>query len=145
MKLIILACSMFLILALPLAAEAQTASRISITSTLESVRITRTTRVSYFLLWNREITPTPLGHAFLTCHRAPLGVWTCNSTYTLPYGRLATMGEAHHFRRYSLIIVGGTRSKRAVRESAQGYQGVAGTLTTWRIGPGTYRLAFAIQ
>jgi len=145
MRYLILTAALLLLLPLPASAQGE-ASKIAITSTLDGSRSHGSgIHVFYYLLWNKARTPTPLGHAYTTCIRAPIATWVCSSIYTLPYGRITALGEAHGFRRHSAIITGGTRSRRAVRELQPGYAGAEGTITTFRIGPGTYRLVFLLE
>jgi hypothetical protein len=118
-------------------------ARISITATLEAIRSNGPNqRVRYYLLWNKQITARPLGYAYMSCNKGPQDVRVCPTVYSLPYGKITALGTVHSFARFSLVITAGTQSERARREGNRGYAGIQGTVTTWRVGPGTFQLSF---
>lgn len=145
MKLALLAIAALLAFPTVLSAQADGRSKIGISATLEAIRATPGHRVYQYLLWNRRITQRPLGHAFTSCNVGPGNVRICTSTYSLPLGRIVVVSEMHSLRRFSGVITGGSRSRRAAREGRAGYIGAAGTATSTRLGPGTYALTFVLE
>lgn len=142
MKIIVSFWLIVLAMAMPHALSAQTPApqqprkiHIHITATLERVTIEGSSLSHFYLLWNRRIRARPLGHAFSQCQRILRRTFTCTSIFILPLGKITTMGSLHGFDRYSVVITGGTKR----------YVGAAGTLDTWREGPGTYTLIFALE
>lgn len=135
-------------LVLPLALSAQTApitQRIGIVATVESVTHSQTSQVRFYLLWNREISARPIGHAYQACLGAANGGWVCTSIHTFPFGRISATGEARTFAHFSSVITGGTQSRRARRVDHPGYVGATGTLVARRIGPGTFHMTFLLR
>lgn len=59
-------------------------------------------------LYNRRVTPTPIGHADILCTLISQTRRSCTSTYTLPKGRIVTSGVIDTRLIYELAIVGGT-------------------------------------
>lgn len=144
----ILACTLLVALIAPFVASGQSSplhGKIPITATLEAIRFSHGGQVRQFLLWNKAISTRPIGHAFASCRFGPGNVSICTFIYVLPYGKITTVGELHNFEHYSTVITGGSRSKRAVVDGKPGYARIAGTSTTFRIGPGTYTLVFVLE
>ena len=132
------------VLLVTLGASAQSngaASVISVEATLLSVTDTgREARSDLLLLWNRDVRPTPIGHAAISCrkfHRdfaVGRNIYNCFGTYVLPLGKIAVQGIAHGLQRYTFVITGGTGA----------YVGKNGTMFSRRIGPGTLRVSFRL-
>ncbi len=142
----IFACIFLLALVFPLIASSQTVHGvIRITSTIEAIRFSHGGQVRQYLLWNKDKRARPIGHSYTSCRFGPGNVAICNSIYSLPYGKITTTAEVHNFDRFSAVITGGSRSKRAVKDDYPGYTRIAGTATTLRIGPGTYSLIFVLD
>jgi hypothetical protein len=59
-------------------------------------------------LYNRRVTPTPIGHADILCTLISATRRSCTSTYSLPKGRIVTSGVIDTRLIYELAIVGGT-------------------------------------
>jgi hypothetical protein len=59
-------------------------------------------------LYNRRVTPTPIGHADVLCTLLSRTRRSCTTTYTLPRGRIMTAGVIDTRLIYELAIVGGT-------------------------------------
>ena len=119
------------------AAGAQdTPSVIRVSTSTVDVRESSDTRSDVMFLWNREIRARPIGHAVLSCIALGSGgllgrgVWSCTAIYVLPLGKISASGEIHSFRRYTLVVTGGTGR----------YLGAAGFLFSRREGPGNHRL-----
>jgi hypothetical protein len=93
-------------------------------------------------LYNRHITPKPIGHEEAMCTylgRGGIlgdGSRQCNITFYLPRGRLFVSGTVHSLLFYSLPVVGGTGI----------YDNVRGTLTVTflRSGPTRQLLFFRL-
>ena len=86
------------------------AVRVSDTGTLG--RSTGDSSAETLSLWNRRITPYPIGHAVIYCEIADAldaHLEICTSVFTLPKGRLVAVGERHSRYRYWLPVVGGSR------------------------------------
>jgi hypothetical protein len=82
------------------------------------------------LVYNRRITPRPLGHEELICTYLGRGgvlgggSRSCDLTVYLPEGRIMATGTVHNLALYSLAVVGGTGI----------YDNVGGTLTVTFLG-----------
>jgi hypothetical protein len=85
------------------------------------------------LLYNRGITPSPIGHSDITCMSTGTGSSSCSGTYFLPKGKLMVAGVLASRLFYELAVVGGTRL----------YDNARGTLTATALG-GTPRHEFLI-
>ena len=85
------------------------------------------------LLFNRGITPEPIGHSDITCMASGTGSSNCSGTYFLPKGKLMVAGVLASRLFYELAVVGGTRL----------YENARGTLTGTALG-GTPRHEFLI-
>jgi hypothetical protein len=80
--------------------------------------------VVYTLVYNRRITPRPLGHAEFLCTYTVGFNRTCRGTVLLPQGRLEVSGIMRFRQFYVLAVIGGTGL----------YDNARGTLTVTRIG-----------
>jgi hypothetical protein len=76
------------------------------------------------LLFNRGITPEPIGHSDITCLATGTGSYNCSGTYFLPKGKLMVEGVLSSRLFYELAVVGGTRL----------YENARGTLTATALG-----------
>jgi hypothetical protein len=76
------------------------------------------------LLFNRRITPRPLGHADLVCTYTFGNTRQCTGTYELPAGKLVVSGPMTFRQFFQLAVVGGTGK----------YDNVGGTLTVTSLG-----------
>jgi hypothetical protein len=85
------------------------------------------------LLFNRGITPEPIGHSDIMCTSTGTGSWNCTGTYFLPKGKLMVGGVLASRLFYELAVIGGTRL----------YENARGTLTGTALG-GTTLHAFLI-
>jgi hypothetical protein len=85
------------------------------------------------LLFNRGITPEPIGHSDIMCTSTGTGSWNCTGTYFLPKGMLMVGGVLASRLFYELAVIGGTRL----------YENARGTLTGTALG-GTTLHAFLI-
>jgi hypothetical protein len=85
------------------------------------------------LLFNRGITPSPIGHSDIMCTSTGTGSANCTGTYFLPKGKLIVAGVLASRLFYELAVVGGTRL----------YENARGTLTGTALG-GTPRHEFLI-
>jgi hypothetical protein len=65
--------------------------------------------IIYDLLFNRKITPKPIGSARFLCTFMTGITRTCIATITLPRGELVASGTVRYRQFYDLAIVGGTR------------------------------------
>lgn len=146
MKRIIACISLALIFPVMVSAQTPvTHGKIPITATIEAIRFSHGGQVRQYLLWNRQESVRPIGHGFASCRFAPGNIGICTFIYSLPYGKIVTVGEVHNFAHFSAVITGGSRSKRATLAGQPGYTHIAGTLTSFRIGAGTYSLVFVLQ
>jgi hypothetical protein len=80
--------------------------------------------IAYTLVYNRRITPRPLGHAEFLCTYTVGPNRSCRGTILLPQGRLEVGGILRFRQFYVLAVVGGTGL----------YDNARGTLTVTRIG-----------
>ena len=71
------------------------------------------------LLYNRRITPTPIGHATMVCTSVSTSNQSCEATYFLPKGEIVVQGVIGSRLIYAVAITGGTGL----------YDNVRGTLT----------------
>jgi hypothetical protein len=85
------------------------------------------------LLFNRGITPEPIGHSDIACTSTGTGSSNCSGTYFLPKGKLMVAGVLASRLFYELAVIGGTRL----------YENARGTLTGTALG-GTPRHEFLI-
>jgi hypothetical protein len=76
------------------------------------------------ILFNRRITPAPIGHSDLMCTATGTGSHNCSGTYFLPKGKLMVQGVLASRLFYELAVVGGTRL----------YANARGTLTANALG-----------
>jgi hypothetical protein len=76
------------------------------------------------LLFNRGITPEPLGHSDIMCTNTGTGSANCSGTYFLPKGKLMVAGVLASRLFYELAVIGGTRL----------YENARGTLTGIALG-----------
>jgi hypothetical protein len=76
------------------------------------------------LLYNRGITPTPIGHSDVMCTATGTGSYNCSGTYFLPKGKIMVEGVLASRLFYELAVVGGTRL----------YENARGTLTGTALG-----------
>ena len=76
------------------------------------------------LLYNRGITPAPIGHSDIMCTRTGSGSSNCSGTYFLPMGKLMVAGVLASRLFYELAVIGGTRL----------YENARGTLTAIALG-----------
>jgi len=141
----ILACIVLALIITPIASSQTIHGKIPITSTIEAIKFTAGGQVRQYLLWNKEESPRPIGHAFVACRYGPGSVAICTSIYSLPYGKITTTAEVHNYGHYSGVITGGSRSQRAKKDGHPGYLRIIGTVATVRIGPGTYSVIFVLE
>jgi hypothetical protein len=59
-------------------------------------------------LYNKGITPTPIGHSDITCINTGTGSQNCTGTYFLPKGKIMVGGVIASRLFYELAIIGGT-------------------------------------
>jgi hypothetical protein len=59
-------------------------------------------------LYNKGITPTPIGHSDFTCVNTGTGSQSCTGTYFLPQGKIMVGGVIASRLFYELAILGGT-------------------------------------
>jgi hypothetical protein len=59
-------------------------------------------------LFNKGITPTPIGHSDLTCTNTGTGSMNCSGTYFLPKGKIMVGGVIASRLFYELAVMGGT-------------------------------------
>jgi hypothetical protein len=68
-------------------------------------------------LFNKGITPTPIGHSDLTCMNTGTGSQNCTGTYFLPKGKIMVGGVIASRLFYELAVMGGTGLYDNVRGS----------------------------
>jgi hypothetical protein len=76
------------------------------------------------LLFNRGITPSPIGHSDLSCTNTGTGSKSCSGTFFLPKGKIMVAGVLASQLFYEVAVVGGTRL----------YENARGTLTVTALG-----------
>ena len=76
------------------------------------------------LLYNRGITPSPIGHSDIMCTKTGTGSANCSGTYFLPKGKIMVAGVLASRLFYELAVIGGTRL----------YENARGTLTATALG-----------
>jgi len=76
------------------------------------------------LLFNRGITPSPIGHSDITCTNTGTGSKNCSGTFFLPKGKIMVSGVLASQLFYEVAVVGGTRL----------YENARGTLTVTALG-----------
>jgi hypothetical protein len=59
-------------------------------------------------LYNKGVTPSPIGHSDLTCFNTGTGSMNCNGTYFLPRGKIVVTGVIGSRLFYELSVIGGT-------------------------------------
>jgi hypothetical protein len=79
------------------------------------------------LLYNRGITPTPIGHSDVMCTSTGTGSANCSGTYFLPKGKLMVDGVLASRLFFELAVIGGTHL----------YENARGTLTVTALGGST--------
>src|SRR5437667_10392777 len=57
------------------------------------------------LLYNRGITPEPIGHSDITCTASGTGSSNCSGTYFLPKGKIMVAGVLASRRFYELAVI----------------------------------------
>jgi hypothetical protein len=75
-------------------------------------------------LYNKGITPQPIGHSDITCVNTGTGSSNCTGTYFLPEGKIMVGGVIASRLFYELAVYGGTGL----------YDNVNGTLTVTYLG-----------
>ena len=75
-------------------------------------------------LYNKGITPSPIGHSDITCMNTGTGSSNCTGTYFLPRGKIMVGGVIASRLFYELAVIGGTGI----------YENVRGTLTATYLG-----------
>ena len=68
-------------------------------------------------LFNKGITPTPIGHSDFTCINTGTGSQNCTGTYFLPTGKIMVGGVIASRLFYELAVLGGTGVYDNVRGS----------------------------
>jgi hypothetical protein len=68
-------------------------------------------------LYNRSITPKPIGHADFVCTFTAAYARLCTGTFTLPKGKIVVSGAATFRVFYELAVIGGTGIYDNVRGS----------------------------
>jgi len=76
------------------------------------------------LLFNKKITPKPIGHSDVVCTNTGTGSMTCSGTYFLPKGKIMVGGVIGARLFYELAVFGGTGL----------YNNARGTLTATYLG-----------
>jgi hypothetical protein len=75
-------------------------------------------------IYNKGITPRPIGHSDITCMNTGTGSSNCTGTYFLPEGKIMVGGVIASTLFYQLAVLGGTGI----------YDNVNGTLTVTYLG-----------
>jgi len=75
-------------------------------------------------LYNRGITPAPIGHSDIMCTSTGTGSEHCSGTYFLPKGKIMVTGVIASHLFYELAVIGGTNL----------YENARGTLTCTALG-----------
>lgn len=90
-------------------------SRITITDRTVAERPMPTGRVLKTLLYNRGISPNPIGNSVLVCHEIgagigpiPPGAFECIGTYRFAHGNVQVSGYMGRPGLYTLSVTGGT-------------------------------------
>ena len=68
------------------------------------------------LLYNKGVTPSPIGHSDVTCMHTGTGSMNCTGTYFLPKGKIMVGGVIGSRLFYQLAVIGGT----GIYENARG-------------------------
>jgi len=76
------------------------------------------------LIYNKKITPNPIGHSDMTCTSTGTGSMNCNGTYLMPKGKLVVGGVIASRRANVLAVLGGTGL----------YENAHGTLSVHALG-----------
>jgi hypothetical protein len=89
------------------------------------------------LLFNKGVTPNPIGHSDLTCTNTGTGSSNCTGTYFLPRGKIMVGGVIASRLIYELAVYGGTGL----------YANARGTLTVTRLdgSPQSELLLFRLE
>jgi hypothetical protein len=74
-------------------------------------------------IFNKGVTPNPIGHSDLTCTDTGTGSTNCSGTYFLPKGKIMVGGVIASRLFYQLAVLGGTGL----------YDNARGTLTVTRL------------
>lgn len=92
--------------------------------------------VVWATLFNRGLTPKPIGHVESVCTLLARSSWNCTATYLLPRGKLVVSGATRLEGAYELPVIGGTGL----------YDGARGVLSgqTTAVFPRTERLVFRL-
>src|SRR6266540_5960070 len=69
------------------------------------------------LLYNRGITPKPIGHSDLACTYTAPFARLCSGTFTFPKGKIVVSGSATYRQFCELAVIGGTGLYDNVRGS----------------------------
>jgi hypothetical protein len=59
-------------------------------------------------IFNKGVTPTPIGHSDVTCFNTGTGSQYCSGTYFLPKGKIMVTGVIGSRLFYELAVIGGT-------------------------------------
>jgi len=68
-------------------------------------------------IYNKRITPRPIGHSDVTCTSTGSGSTSCLGTYLLPKGKIVVGGVIASHRAFVLAVLGGTGLYDNVRGS----------------------------
>lgn len=119
--------------------------RVDITATVASSLASDGGQIShrsrYLRLWNLNLNPRPIGHAFVSCSLVGLErdfshqVWSCQANYRMPLGAITAQGLVHSFDRYTLSVTGGSGL----------YTGQGGVAHSRRLGPGTFHVLMRLE
>ena len=75
-------------------------------------------------IYNKRVTPSPIGHSDVTCVHTGTGSMNCTGTYFLPKGKIMVGGVIGSRLFYQLAVIGGTGI----------YDNARGTLTATFLG-----------
>jgi hypothetical protein len=81
------------------------------------------------LLYNRRVTPRPIGHAEVVCTFVVRTSRNCNGTYFLPKGKIVVSGPIFYRQLFEVAVIGGTGL----------YDNVRGSLTVTSLGKNPQR------
>jgi hypothetical protein len=75
-----------------------------------SVKTTNAGNLDFYReqLFNKGITPSPIGHSDSTCVNTGTGSQSCTATYFLPKGKIMVSGVIASRLFYELAVIGGT-------------------------------------
>ncbi len=74
-------------------------------------------QIMRWLLYNRRVTPRPIGHAEVVCTFVVRTSRNCNGTYFLPKGKIVVSGPIFYRQLFEMAVVGGTGLYDNVRGS----------------------------